>query len=272
MTKRYSPATQNFIAQGGSWKDFFDGGAIDIFTGSQPATADLATTGTLLVTITSGAAALTNETRATGIVTLSGTTSGSVDTLTLAGIDLIDIPGQSTVGYTGSLNATATAVATRINRNPKNKLVVASTTGASAIITLTARPGLGAVLNGLTIATTSTGLTSTATSNMGQSPGVPGVSTVNGLRMDYSATAGVMVKDPTQTWSGTAAGAGTQTAGWFRYRSSLADAGALDSSAVFMRLDGSIATSGSDLDMTSTSITYGALQTLSTFQFTIPAA
>lgn len=272
MTLRFSPALQNFIAEGGSWKDAFDQGSLEIYTGAQPATPDLAVTGTLLATITSNAGTKTNETKATGIVTLTGTTSGSVDTLTLAGIDLIDVPGQGTVAYTVSLNATATAVATRINRNPANKLVVASTTGASAIITLTARPGLGVALNGLTIATTSTGLTSTATSNMGQSTGVVGIAAANGLRMDYNAVAGVMTKDPTQTWSGTAVGAGTQTAGWFRYKGGIVDAGSLDSGAVYLRMDGSIATSGADMNMNSTSVTNGALQTVSTFSFTVPAA
>jgi hypothetical protein len=88
--------------------------------------------------------------------------------------------------------------------------------------------------------------------------------------MDYNATAGLITKDVTQTWSGTAVATGT--AGWFRYKGSVVDAGALDSSAVFLRLDGSVATSGAQMNMSSTSITSGALQTLSTFNFTVPAA
>lgn len=269
MTLRFSPALQNFIAENGCWKNFFDGGALDIYTGAQPATPDLAPTGNLLVTITSGGGALTNEVPATGLVTLSGTTSGSVDTLTLAGISLI----SAAVPYNTSLNQTATDVATNINRNPANRLVVASTTGASAVITLTARSGFGTALNGLTIATTSTGLTSTATTNMGTGSGgsTAGVASVNGLKMSYGASAGAMVKDPTQTWSGTATGAGTQTAGWFRYRASLADPNTLDSSAVYRRMDGSIATSGADLNMSNTAVANGAVQTLSSFTFTVPA-
>src|ERR1035437_1829391 len=144
MTLRYSPALTNFIAEQGSWKEFFDAGAIELYTGSQPATPDLAVTGTLLATITSNAGTRTAETRATGLVTLSGTLSGSVNTLTLAGIDLIDVAGQSTVAYNASLAQTATDVCTRINRNPANTIVVATTAGG-AVITLTATPGLGVV-------------------------------------------------------------------------------------------------------------------------------
>jgi len=90
--------------------------------------------------------------------------------------------------------------------------------------------------------------------------------------MNYDATAGVFAKDSAQTWSGTATGAGTQTAGWFRYRSSVADPNTLDSSAVYLRMDGGIAVSGGDMNMSATAIANGAAQTLSTFSFTIPAA
>lgn len=269
MTLRYSPAMQNYIAQTGSWKTAFDNGHILIYSGTQPATADLAVTGTLLVTITSSSGAKTNETLATGVLTLSGTTSGSVDTVTLLGVEIM---GSSTA-YNTSLNQTATDVALKINRNPKNKFVVASTTGASAVITLTARPGFGTLLNSAALTITSTTLTSAVTSTSfgsGAGGSVAGVNAANGLRMDYSAAAGVMVKDTTQTWSGVAAATGT--AGWFRYCSSVVDAGSLDSSAVFLRMDGSIATSGTDMSMTSTSISSGATITLSSFEFTVPAA
>ncbi len=101
-----------------------------------------------------------------------------------------------------------------------------------------------------------------------------GVNSANGLKMDYNAAAGVFTKDITQTWSGTVVGAGTQTAGWFRYVSSIVDAQALDAASppVYMRMDGAIATSGAQMNMSSTSLTNGAAVTLSTFSLTIPAA
>jgi hypothetical protein len=272
MTLRFSPALQNFIAETGSWKDAFDNGSIEIYTGSQPATADLAPTGTLLVTLTSSAGTKTDEVLATGVVTLSGgtTTGDNVTTFTLNGLEIMG----GTVDWNSSLTQTAADVALKINRNPANKQVTATSSGA--VITLTAVRGQGTLLNGTTIAVGTAGsMVATVTSTtMGSGTGgsAAGVAAVNGLKMDFNAAAGVMTKDVTQTWSGTAVGAGTQTAGWFRYKSSVADAGALDSSAVYLRMDGAIATSGAQMNMSSTSITNGALQTLSSFQFTIPAA
>lgn len=272
MALRFSPALQNFIAENGSWKDFFDDGSIEVYTGTQPATADLAVTGTLLVTITSSSGAKTAEVKATGVVTLSGgTTAGdNVTTFTLLGQEIMG----STTNWNTSLTQTAADVCLKINRNPANKFVVATNVGA--VITLTAQPGLGTTLNAKAITTGVAGsmvaaVTST-TFGSGTGGSVAGVAAANGLRMDYNAAAGVFSKDSTQTWSGVAVGAGTQTAGWFRFKSSVVDAGALDSSAVFLRLDGNIATSGSNMDMTNTSITNGATQTVSTFSFTVPAS
>ena len=152
---------------------------------------------------------------------------------------------------------------------------MASSTGASGVVTLTAVPGLGNEFNAEALTFTSTTCTTAVTSTTfgsGTGGGVAGVNGANGLKMDYNAAAGVFTKDTTQTWSGTAIGAGTQTAGWFRYISSIADPGTTDSSAIYLRMDGSIATSGADMNMSSTSITNGALQTISTFQLTVPAA
>lgn len=268
MTIRFSPAVQNFVAQAGCWKDVFDNGSIEVYTGAMPATPDLAVTGTLLATITSSSGALTKEIAATGVITFTSS-GGSVDTLTLAGLEIM---GSSTA-YDTSLTVTAAAVALKINRNPKNKFVVA--TSSVGVLTLTALPGFGTLLNSAALTCGATTMVATVTSTSfgsGTGGSVAGVNGANGLKMDYSAAAGVMVKDATQTWSGVGVGAGTQTAGYFRYKGSVVDAGALDSSAVFLRMDGDIATSGAAMNMTSTSIANGATQTVSTFSFTVPAA
>ncbi|MES0336751.1 MAG: hypothetical protein SFH39_10445 [Candidatus Magnetobacterium sp. LHC-1] len=80
------------------------------------------------------------------------------------------------------------------------------------------------------------------------------------------ASAGVLAKTVGETWSGTAVATGT--AGWFRLVAP-ADGGA--SSQIDERLDGSVATSGAQLNMSSTSIVSGAVQTISTFSITMPA-
>ena len=264
MTLRFSPALQNFIAEKGSWKTAFDNGSIVIYSGSQPATADLAVTGTLLATITSNAGAKTNEVASQGTLTLDSGASGSVDTFT---VNSIEIMGSATA-FNTTLTQTAADIALKCNRNPKNHLYHVTSSGA--VITITALPGMGTLPNGWVVAATYTTIAGTA-ANMGAGgAATAGVLAVNGLLMDYNAAAGVLTKDVTQTWSGTAGATGT--AGWFRYKGSVVDADALDSSAVFLRMDGSIATSGSDMNMSSTAVTSGAVQTISEFSFTVPAA
>jgi hypothetical protein len=270
MTLRFSPALQNHVAQTGSWKGALDDGSIEIYTGAQPATANLAPTGVLLCTLTVGGASKTNEVRATGVITLS-VGAAPTDTVTSVSLVGLDIMG-STTAFDTSLTQTATNIALKINRNPKNKFVVATSSGA--VITLTARPGFGTLLNAAALSAGVGGnmiatITST-TFGSGTGGSVAGVNAANGLRMDYNAAAGVITKDETQTWSGTAGA--TNTAGWFRYKGSVVDAGALDNSAVFVRMDGSVATAGADLNMSSTAVTSGAVQTLSSFSFTVPAA
>jgi len=264
MTLRFSPAIRNFIAARGAWKTAFDNGHIVIYTGTQPATADLAPTGTLLATLTSNAGAKTNEVSSKGTLTLDSGASGSVDTFT---VNSIEIMGSSTP-FNTSLTQTAADVALKCDRNPKNHLFHVTSSGA--VITITALPGLGTLPNGWVVAATYTVIAGT-TANMGSGgAAVAGVNAVNGLLIDYNAAAGLITKDITQTWSGVAGNNGT--AGWFRYKGSVVDADAQDSSEVFLRMDGSIATAGADMNMSSTTVTSGALQTLSTFSFTIPAA
>lgn len=92
---------------------------------------------------------------------------------------------------------------------------------------------------------------------------VPG-SPENGLRFGVSSL-GVMSKDASQVWQSVAIASGT--AGWFRLCANPADSGALSTS--LPRIDGSVGTSGSQLDMTSTTITLGATYTIDTFTITL---
>lgn len=266
MATRLSTALVNKMMAEGSFKDALANAVIDIYSGTQPASGDAAATGTLLVSVTKSSAAFTNETKAVGMVTLAGA-SGSVNTLTVAGIDILG----GAVAYAGSLNATATAVALAINNSPTNKLVVASSTGASAVVTITAKNGMGAKLNGLTVAGTGTTLTVTATDGLfgsGTGGNVTGVASTNGITFGPAAL-GVLVKNVAETWSGTAANTGT--AGWFRVRGSN-DAGGLDSTYLYPRYDGSISTTGAQMNLGSLAITAAAPFILSSAEFSLPVA
>lgn len=259
MALRFSKGLRNFLNEGGSLKDAFAGGKLMYYTGTQPTTADDAVAGTLLVTITDNAGSYTSETSSAGSVALTGGASGSVDTLT---VNSIEVMGSATA-FNASLIQTATDIVTKINDNPKNKLFVASNAaGTSATITITAKPGLGTLPNGWVVASAVTTITKTD-SNMAS-----GVDGANGLILGDSA-AGVITKKSSQTWSGSAAASGT--AGWFRLVGAISDAGSADAAEAYLRLDGSIATSGANLNLSSTAIVATALQTVSVFQLTYPA-
>lgn len=263
MTIRYSDALRNFLQTGGSFKDAFDNGVCLMYSGVQPASANYAPGSTLLSTVSNASGAVTSEVQATGSVTLTGGGAGSVNTLTVNAIDILG----TAVNFNTSLSQTATDVATQINKNPKNKLFVASAVGA--VITLTAIPGLGTLANGWAVTQTLTTITATDV-NIGS--GVAGVNSANGLVFLGTASAGSLVKDPSQIWSGlgtAGAGVGT-TAGWFRLCGSVADAQALDSAAQFIRMDGSVATSGADMTVTSANIVQAVTFTLNSFTPTEP--
>jgi hypothetical protein len=260
MALRFSKGFRNFINEGGSLKHALAGGKLLIYTGAQPTLADDAVAGTLLVTLTNASGAHTAEVSSQGKVTLTGGGSGSVNTLTVNGLEIMG----SATSFDTSLSQTASNIADKINNNPKNYLFKALASGAD--ILLTAKPGLGTLPNGWVVASTTTTITKTDV-NMGTT--TAGVASANGLTFGDSA-AGTIVKNPTEVWSGAAVSTGT--AGWFRFVGSVADAGASDASEVFLRVDGNVATSGANLNMSNTSVVTLAVQTLNTFSLTYPAS
>lgn len=254
MTLRLSTGTRNGLAQGLGFVGLFNRGSINIYSGAQPATADSAVTGTLLGTVTAGSGALTQETQATGTVTIAGA-AGSIDTITVGGLNIIPDGG---VPFNTSLTQTAADVAEAINRNG-----VYTATAAVAVITLKPRPGAGAAHNAAVVTSTSTTLTATY-ANMGG-----GIAAVNGLILGSPVT-GVVAKRASQVWSFNGLAAGT--AGWFRFIASVADAGAAITVAPFLaRLDGSVAVSGGDMSLSNIAVTLNAPNTIDAFTWTQPA-
>ncbi len=96
-----------------------------------------------------------------------------------------------------------------------------------------------------------------------------GTSTGTGydLRFLNTASSGVLSKS-IETWDGVAVATGT--AGYFRYCASTSDANGTSTTEV--RIQGAVATSGAELNMSSTSITSAATTTIDTFDITMPAA
>lgn len=257
MTLRISTGMRNHLLAGGSLKNALSGGRMEIYSGTQPASADAAKTGTLLVTITNAGGSWTAETPATASIELTSGSSGSVDNVTVDSVSILD----TVVPYNTSLAQTATDLAAALNRSTTNLDWIA--TASSATVTLTAKPGRGARFNGKTLATTLTTLAATDTNP------ASGAAGANGLNFE-DASAGAVAKRAAQTWSGTAVADGT--AGWFRFYGPHADSGSADATGEVIRMDGAIATSGQQLNMSPTAIVSSAVQTVGSFSPTIPAS
>lgn len=255
MALKYSTAARDFMNGRGSYKQGFQNGRIEIYTGTQPATADAAVTGTLLCTITSASLARTAEVLSTGTLTLSTGASGSVNTLTVNSIDILG----AAVNFNSTLNQTAIDVATQINTYMAGSDYTASASGT--VVTISALPTTGAMPNGFVVAATYTTITG-STGNMAS-----GVAAVNGLQFGVSAS-GTLGKLAAQIWSGV--NVVTGTAGWYRQYGSVADSGAIDTGLVFIREDGTISTAGAELNMASTALTISATTTISGDTYTTP--
>ncbi len=89
----------------------------------------------------------------------------------------------------------------------------------------------------------------------------------NGLNFD-APVAGVISKAAAEDWKfdGIADG----TAGWYRFMGNVSDA--LGSSTTLARLDGSVGTSGADLNLSNIAIVTSAPNTVDVFQVTFPAS
>jgi hypothetical protein len=92
-------------------------------------------------------------------------------------------------------------------------------------------------------------------------------SPTNGLGFDAPAL-GVISKAAAEVWR--MLGVASGTAGWFRMVGNAADAGG--SSTSLPRLDGSVAISGGDMNLSSTTIAIGVPTTIDVFTFTLPAS
>jgi len=90
-------------------------------------------------------------------------------------------------------------------------------------------------------------------------------STGTGVNMASTATGGVLAKSTSETWSGVVALSGAAT--YYRHVAA-SDTGA--SSTTQARLQGEIATAGAELNLSSTTLTSGATQTVDYYSVALP--
>lgn len=253
---RFSTGYRNARAAIGSTKLLLTGGALYGYNGSQPSSADNAPTGTNLIIFTEGGGARTTETCAAGTVTLTGGASGSVNSITVGGVEVLKstpFASATVVNFDTSLTVTAAAVATQINLGTYWHGWVGSSSGA--IITITKVPGFGTAANSLTVTSTCTTITKTDANTSG------GVSPVNGF--EFGAAASGEISKTSDVWSGLGLAEGNIT--WVRYvgPSSSPDG----ASTQQIRLDMDASTAAAFFQMSSTAIAVDALVTINTAAF-----
>lgn len=90
-------------------------------------------------------------------------------------------------------------------------------------------------------------------------------STGTGVNMASTASSGVLAKSTSETWSGVVALSGAAT--YYRHVAA-SDTGA--SSTAQARLQGEIATAGAELNLSSTTLTSGATQTVDYYSVALP--
>lgn len=258
MTWRVSTGLRNAVAHAQGLAGALNRGYIDIYSGSQPTSAD-GVKGTLLVQLTASSGALTKETRATGSVEITAAAGGSINTITVGGLNII--PDGAITATVGNTAATASDLCDAINRNG---IMEASLSGST--VTLKGRPGTG-----VTTAAVAGSLTTVTANYVAMGSGVAGVAPVNGLILGVPAS-GIITKPSTQVWSGIAVAPGTASWGRF-YSSQAADTGAALSAAPwYPRLDGSCGVGSGDFQLSTINIVLHLPVTLDTFQVTAPAS
>ena len=249
MTIKLSTGLANNIVGPTGLAASFAGGVIDIYTGSQPATADSAISGTRLGRVSIASTTYVAETPASATLTLAGA-SGSINVVTVGTFNIIPL---GAVAFVTDLATTAQALADAIVRNG-----IYTATAAGAVVTIKAPAGTGAAHNGLALAYTATTMTATSSGNV-----TGGVAATAGLQWG-TPSGGTVSKSGVWSFNGEAAG----TAGWFRIKASAVDADGASTTAV--RLDGSIAVSGADMNLSNTSIAIGAPTTIDSLTVTMP--
>ena len=227
-----------------------NGGYIGIYSGAQPVSADAAATGTLLMRITESSGdfvagsyqksnasgiCLSQTPVAAGALTINGTTGGTLEL-------------GSYVTITGTGNESA-------------KIFRVTGTGNDDEAVVEYLQGL----NNTTVSTKNTFKTVTEVycSAATAAAITVGYGKTNGLFLALAAN-GAITKQAAQEWSGL--GIATGTAGWFRFYGSSTDAGGI--STTLPRIDGRIATSGAELNLSNTSVVVGASQTITAFSIT----
>ena len=266
MALKASTGLRNLMLGQNDMRTALKDAVLNIYSGSAPATADAAATGTLLCTIT-GDSATAKVKQLYTITPIIGDASGDVWSVTLNGI---------TAKFTDDASATVAEVCTGLSNALKVLNGTAITTPASDL-SIPATEGLFTITDNTTnilveAATAGVSFTCTATVTGATTASLTAVETTPnafGLKFETYAgiASGIIEKDSGQVWSGVCVATGT--AGYYRLQGdSTVDTGGL--STTLPRLQGTISTANADMNMTSINKVVGATETVQSASWTLP--
>jgi hypothetical protein len=175
----------------------------------------------------------------------------------VAGINLL----SAAVAYSASLATTALAVAAAVNDNVEIPDFTATTDDDDVI--LIAPVASGTAYNGMDLYAGASGGVTITPAGSGR-PSTYGVAAVNGLNQGSVPVAGAVAKE-TSAWQGTFVAGGT--VGWYRYVTDSDDG--LSASSTARRSDGTVGTSGADLNLSQLTYVLGDVLTINTAPITI---
>ena len=253
MALKLSTGLRNFLTGEGTLRKAFEDAVLNFYSGTAPTDADDAPTGVLLCKITKASGSVAANARSTPkllTVTISGTPdAGDIVKLDLDGVNYY----YTLLAEDTTVALVALKVARMLNDSPH---VAAIATGTTGVVYVQSRiPGVDFTLT----EETSTGIT------VAVSADIVANAAVNTLKFG-APTAGVIVK-AADVWSGV--NLATGTAGYFRMVTSL-DLGTDNETDV--RLQGTVSTSGADMNLTSINLVISATLTIDNFQLTEPAS
>jgi hypothetical protein len=257
MALKLSTGLRQFLVGEGSLRKAFEDGILNIYSGAVPSDADVAATGVLLAKITKASGAVVANARSTpqvGLITIGSHAPAETFIINVT----VDGVGPTSYTFTNTPDAgTATDVARKVaemlNDIPQLSAIASGSDGNIFVASRLAGVAFTIASGG------GTGTISALTSS------VAAAVALNTLKLAAPA-AGVIAKT-SDVWSGVALADGT--AGYFRLVTNLDDA---TLSTTQVRIQGTVSTSGAELNLTNINIASGATQTIDTFQLTEPAS
>ena len=257
MAERLSTGLRDFLLGEGSMRKALEDCVMKIYSGAAPASANDAVTGVLLVTVTKASGTVSSGERSTPRayeIAISGTiTTGNIVSITVT----VDGVGPTTYSYTilaedDSRLKIAAKVARMLNDIPQIQ-AIPDIDDANGLIYIQGRiDGLDLTLADLpgTCTTTVTAKQAAARSDA----------------MFFAAPSAGAMSKYAETWSGLIATSGV--AGYFRFVTS-SDDGTLSTTQV--RAQGSVSTSGAELNLSNTSLVAATTLTIDTYSISLPA-